>query len=48
MMSAADETYARLLAARRIVTPVEREEATKESARLELRSRITRKLATVY
>lgn len=47
-MTAADDAYSRLLAARRIVTPAEREEADKERKRDELRSKIRRKLQRVF
>lgn len=46
-MSAADEAYARLLAARRIVTPEEREETAKEDKRDAQNARIRRKLVRV-
>lgn len=47
-MNAADESYARLLAARRFVTPAEREETRMSQEQEELRSRIRRKLPRVY
>lgn len=47
-MTAADESYARLMAARRIITPTEREEAARERTRDELRSKIRRRLPRVY
>lgn len=46
-MSAADEAYARLLAARRIVTPEEQETAAKDDKRDLQNARIRRKLAKV-
>lgn len=47
-MSAANESYARLLAARRVITPAEREETEKDRKREELRYKIRRKLPRVY
>lgn len=47
-MNAADESYARLIAAQRIITPAEREEVAKERTRDELRSKIRCRLPRVY
>lgn len=47
-MSAANESYARLLAARRIVTPEEREETEKERKHDLQEARIRRKLQAVF
>ena len=47
-MSAAMDAYNRLLAARRIVTPEEREETTKAERHANLNARIRRKLVRVY
>ena len=47
-MSATTDAYDRLLAARRIVTPAEREETARQSAREQLANRIRHKLAKVY
>jgi hypothetical protein len=45
---AAQAAYDRLMAARRTVTPEEREQRREDSARQELRARIRRKLPKVY
>lgn len=47
-MTAADESYARLMAARRFISPAEREEAAKDRTRDELRVKIRRRLPRVY
>lgn len=47
-MSAAHEAYDRLLAARRDVTPYEREQAAEETQRERLTAKIKRRLAKVY
>lgn len=47
-MSAAQDAYDRLVAARREVTPYEREQAAEESARERLAAKIKRRLPKVY
>ena len=47
-MSAAMDAYNRLLAARRIVTPAEREETAKDEKHANQNARIRRKLVKVY
>lgn len=47
-MSAADDAYARLLAARRILTPAETEQTEKDDARKRLAAHIRRRLPRVY
>lgn len=47
-MSAANDAYDRLTAARRVVTPEEAEERQKDSAREQLAARIRRRLPRVY
>lgn len=47
-MNAADESYARLKAAQRFVTPEERAQLDKESERQSKSARIRRKLPQVY
>jgi hypothetical protein len=47
-MSAAQDAYDRLVAARRDVTPYEREQAAEEAERERLSAKIKRRLAKVY
>jgi hypothetical protein len=47
-MNASTDAYERLMAARREVTPYEREEAQKESDRERLAAKIRRRLPKVY